>query len=150
MTSATVPKRQLLAERLPSVDWRIGDHPGERSRWQANGEIDARHIEVARRLYHERRRRDAAMGAHRSFFGEPCWDILLDLFVSVGVGRPVSISSACLSAGVPQSTALRYVGELEKGGFLTRSPDPLDARRRYLTLTELGIRMMRNYLEGLR
>lgn len=116
---------------------------------QSDEEIDVRHVRIARRLYDERRRRDAAMQDHGVLFGEPCWDILLDMFISLDEGKSISVSSACLSAGVPQSTALRYVGELERVGFLSRSTDPLDARRRYLTLTELGVRTMRDYLTGL-
>ena len=99
-------------------------------------------------LYRERRRRDAAVGGADDLFGEPSWDILLDLFVARGRGRPVSVSSACIASSAPQSTALRYIGLLERVGLIRRSKDPCDGRRQYLELTETGLSDMKAYLAG--
>lgn len=79
-------------------------------------------------------------------FGEPSWDILLDLFIAQGKARPVSVSSACIASSTPQSTALRYVGLLEKVGLIRRAKDPRDGRRHYLELTEAGLSNMQAYL----
>lgn len=103
-------------------------------------------IERAESLYKERRRRDAKMAQTSELFGEPSWDILLDLFIAQGKAKPVSVSSACIASSTPQSTALRYVGLLEKVGLIRRAKDPRDGRRHYLELTETGLSNMEAYL----
>jgi hypothetical protein len=90
---------------------------------------------VARAMYHERRVRDHATGL--PLFGEPAWDILLDLFASEAEGKAVSISSACLASSVPMTTALRWVARLEREGLIGRSATG-DRRRINLHLTSAG------------
>jgi hypothetical protein len=107
-------------------------------------------VEQAERLYRERRRRDARMGGTAELFGEPSWDMLLDLFIAQGRARPVSVSSACIASSTAQSTALRYVGLLEKMGIIRRTKDPQDGRRQYLELTEFGFSNMEAYLSEAR
>src|SRR3546814_6407901 len=46
------------------------------------------------------------------FFGEPAWDMLIDLFIENGEGRRLSTSDLCLSSGLPLSSALRLVQRL--------------------------------------
>jgi len=100
----------------------------------------------AEKLYRERRRRDARLGGTNDLFGEPSWDMLLDLFIAKARARPVSVSSACIASSTPQSTALRYVGLLEQVGLIRRFKDPHDGRRQYLELTEVGLSEMNAYL----
>ncbi|MES3100511.1 MarR family winged helix-turn-helix transcriptional regulator [Sphingomonas faeni] len=148
--SASQRKRQV-APPSPAVDQMTGttDKPAEILAGVASNEgTDAVFAAVAHRLYEERRRRDRVMADHGSLFGEPSWDILLDLFISLGASRQVSVSSACLAARVAQSTALRYVGELELAGLVFRSPDPHDGRRSHIALTGIGLTRMRDYLAG--
>ncbi len=109
---------------------------------------DVKLVARARALYRERRRRDATMDMTNALFGEPSWDILLDLFVAEGSGKTVSVSSACLASTIPQSTALRYIGLLERQGLVQRTPDPRDGRRYYLSLTGAAQAKMRGYLRG--
>lgn len=80
------------------------------------------------------------------FFGEPAWNILLDLFIVDLKGQRISVQDACLSSGVPPTTALRYVGQLEEGSFVKRVPDATDARRTFLVITTKGQSLMRRYL----
>ncbi len=115
--------------------YRVTSHP-----------VSAGLVERAERLYRERRRRDARMGGTTELFGEPSWDMLLDLFIAQGRARPVSVSSACIASSTPQSTALRYVKLLEKMGLIRRAKDPQDGRRQYLELTDLGFSSMEAYL----
>lgn len=79
-------------------------------------------------------------------FGEPAWDVLLDLFVATEQNRDISVSSACLASCVPQTTALRWIGLLEKRGLVTRMDDALDHRRTFLRLTPKGYQLMMRYL----
>lgn len=142
-----------LDERDPAPERSIGRRAEARSRRRSDSyRVDTSNpispglVERAESLYRERRRRDSELGRTRELFGEPSWDILLDLFIARGRARPVSVSSACIASSTPQSTALRYVGVLEKVGLVRRAKDPRDARRQYLELTDIGLSKMTAYL----
>jgi DNA-binding MarR family transcriptional regulator len=82
-------------------------------------------------------------------FGEPVWDILLDLYVSGYSSRRVSVTSACIAANVPATTALRYISILTVQGILIRVLDETDARRVFVILSETARQAMREYLRRL-
>lgn len=103
----------------------------------------------AKRLYADRRRREKGFGVHARLFGEPAWDLLLDLFVAWQEGKRISVSSASTAACVPPTTALRWIGYLVEGGIIQETADPSDGRRRLVELTPRAIEMMRTYLAGL-
>ncbi|HWT31290.1 MAG TPA: hypothetical protein VN240_09735 [Propylenella sp.] len=73
---------------------------------------------VARRLYGERRQRDRYFGI--DLFGEPAWDILLDLYISRCEGRTVSTKRACIGAATTASTAIRWLRRLEEAKLVRR------------------------------
>ena len=93
-------------------------------------------LRMAKRLYLLRRRREGFFAA--GLFSDPAWDMLLDLFVSGGERRRLSVSAVCIGSGCASATALRYVGLLEGGGWISRSPDETDRRRDYIELTDAG------------
>ena len=101
-------------------------------------------LELARRAYADRRRR--AKFFDISLFGEPAWDILLDLFIAAKEGRKVSVTSACIGAAVPSTTALRWIIVLENEELVSREDDPKDARRAFLHLTTKAYGQMIEYL----
>ena len=103
-------------------------------------------VELARRMYDLRRRRDASLGGE--LFSEPAWDILLHLFVAGAEGCVVSVSAACDGAAAPQTTALRKLRQLEEARLIVRAGDPKDARRAYVRLSALACRKMRSLLKG--
>lgn len=78
--------------------------------------------------------------------GEPCWDILLDLFVNHVRGKRQSVTSCAIASRVPPTTALRWIGELEQRGSVRRVKDPVDARRVYVELTFDCVQRMRSIL----
>lgn len=83
-------------------------------------------------------------------FADPAWDIMLGLLEAEIANRRVSVSSACLVAGVPATTALRYLKILEEKGLVTRIPDPLDARRVWVELApETSVAMRRWFAENM-
>ena len=96
----------------------------------------AAHISRARAL------RSRAFGAAAELFGDPAWDILLDLYTAHVRGQLISISSATIAAAVPPTTALRYIEALQRHGLVERRPDPDDRRRWYLIPTEAAISAM--------
>ncbi|WP_084691027.1 winged helix DNA-binding protein [Sphingomonas sp. SRS2] len=69
-------------------------------------------------------------------FADPAWDILLDLTAARIEGRSVAVSSLCIAAAVPATTALRWIKQLTDMGFLRRVADPVDGRRVFIELTE--------------
>lgn len=97
-------------------------------------------------LYRARRARAASFGGHGDLFGEPAWDILLDLFIAREAGRRVSVSSACIAADVPATTALRWLSALEQRGLVERQADPIDGRRVHVGLSEAAVIMMERWL----
>lgn len=98
-------------------------------------------------LYKERRRREILF-KDEDLFGEPAWDILLDLFIADVQGRPAGVSSACMGAAVPSTTALRWLSVLEHKGLIARELDPYDRRRTYVRITPAAYSKMSEYLTG--
>lgn len=79
-------------------------------------------------------------------FADPAWDILLDLTRAKLAGQQVSVSSVCIAASVPMSTALRWVKQMTDANLLRRWTDPKDRRRDLIALTEPTAERMREYL----
>lgn len=82
-----------------------------------------------------RRRGDRRLVLGPDLLAEPAWDMLLDLYLAQAVGRRVAVSSLCIAAGVPTTTALRWIRMLERGGHLIRQGDPQDRRRSFVDLS---------------
>ena len=99
---------------------------------------------VAGWLYSERIYRSAQFNP--ALFGEPAWDMLLDLFIQKIDGRRVATTSLCLGANVPQTTALRYIALLEEQGLVLRYTPPDDRRLALIDYTPDGYKRMRQYL----
>jgi DNA-binding MarR family transcriptional regulator len=68
-------------------------------------------------------------------FADPAWDILLDLLRAELVQHRVPVSSLCIAAGVPTTTALRWITNMVNQGLLLRRPDPRDGRRIFIELS---------------
>lgn len=69
-------------------------------------------------------------------FADPAWDILLDLAASRLEHRSVSVSSLCIAAAVPPTTALRWIRLMTEQRLLERRADPADARRMFVDLSD--------------
>lgn len=91
---------------------------------------------LAGAIYRFRRVRDDELG--ELMFSDPRWDMMLDLYIQEGQGRKVSVSSACVGAVAPATTALRHLGALVHHGFIERRGDPSDARVMLIELTNRG------------
>lgn len=102
---------------------------------------------LARNIHRERSRRANYLPAE--LFGEPAWDILLDLAYAAKSNELRSIKSACLSSQVPEATALRYIAQLVRFGLVERIDDKTDRRRKFLRLTGLGERKMEEFLASM-
>lgn len=104
------------------------------------------HLALARKAYALRRKRAAIFG-NPDLFGEPAWDILLDLYIAQAEGKPVSVSSACIGSAAPSTTGLRWLGVLADEGLVVRENDSNDNRRVLVRLTSAGMTAMERYFE---
>lgn len=127
---------QLTAEQ-PAVRDRT---PGYRSEPVEEPDADPRAV---RAVIRARRLRDQFFAAE--LFADPAWDMLLDLYAARLEGRRVSVSSLCIAAAVPPTTALRWIGTMHDAELFGRDPDPTDKRRAHITLTERAATGMRGY-----
>jgi DNA-binding MarR family transcriptional regulator len=80
-----------------------------------------------------------------TLFADPAWDILLDLYASKLEGKAVSVSSLCIAAAVPPTTALRWITTMTEHGALVRRQDRNDARRVFIELSEDSETRLRAY-----
>lgn len=101
---------------------------------------------LLRQLIRARRLRDQFFKP--SLFADPAWDMLLDLMLARMEGRTVAVSSLCIAAAVPPTTALRWIKWLVDDGLFVRTADPLDGRRVFIDLSEAGTLAMMRYLRA--
>lgn len=71
----------------------------------------------------------------QELLADPMWDMMLDLLRAEVMQHRISVSSACLAAGVPATTALRWLKVMEREKFIVRERDPFDGRRVFVALT---------------
>lgn len=69
-------------------------------------------------------------------FADPAWDMMLDLLAARLEHERVSVSSLCIAAAVPPTTALRWIHTLTDKGLVERQADPHDGRRVFITLAQ--------------
>ncbi|WP_299323711.1 winged helix DNA-binding protein [Parasphingopyxis sp.] len=72
----------------------------------------------------------------RELFADPAWDMLLDLMAARLEGRQVAVSSLCIAAAVPPTTALRWIRTMTDRGLFVRRSDPRDGRRVFIELSD--------------
>lgn len=96
-----------------------------------------------------RQRQLRARFFEEGLFADPAWDILLDLTVAMGENKQVSVSSLCIAACVPPTTALRWISQMTEGGLLDRVRDPADRRRAFIELSDRAATAMARYFENL-
>lgn len=140
---------QPLADELLAIATRLRDAAGapggDTPRPQRS---DRRYLALARQTYALRRKRAAIFG-NPELFGEPAWDILLDLYIAHAESTPVSVSSACIGSAAPPTTGLRWLGVLADHGFVLRENDPEDHRRVLVRLTRSGITAMERFFDAI-
>ena len=75
-------------------------------------------------------------------FADPAWDMLLDLTAARVEHKRVSITSLCIAAGVPPTTALRWIGQMVEARLFDRIEDDTDRRRAYIALSDKAAEAM--------
>ncbi|MEL6876924.1 MAG: MarR family transcriptional regulator [Pseudomonadota bacterium] len=82
-------------------------------------------------------------------FSDPAWDMLLDLTAAHAEHRRVSVTSLCIAAGVPATTALRWVRQMVESGIFVRIADSTDKRRAFIALSETTADAMAGYFAAI-
>jgi hypothetical protein len=97
-----------------------------------------------RSIIRARRLRDQFFGT--DLFADPAWDMLLDLMAAKLEGQQVAVSSLCIAAAVPATTALRWIKALVDRGLFLRVGDPQDGRRIHIELADEAASALDSYL----
>jgi len=82
-------------------------------------------------------------------FCDPAWDMLLDLTAAHAEHQRVSVTSLCIAAGVPATTALRWIKQMVDTGVFERVADASDRRRAFIALTERSVDAMARYFAAI-
>lgn len=83
-----------------------------------------------------------------AIFGEPAWDVLLVLYVTEVSDARLTIGKLADWIKTPHTTALRWVGYLEKERLVERQPHPTDRRVIFIRLLEKGRVALEAYLRA--
>jgi len=109
--------------------------------------IERQRAKAVRRMLRQRRMREQYFPA--DLFADPAWDMLLDLYAARLERQPVSVSSLCIAAAVPATTALRWIKTMTDAGLFLREADPHDGRRIFIGLAEGAFDSLARYFEAL-
>jgi len=101
---------------------------------------------MIRAMIRARRLRDTYFKG--GLFADPAWDMLLDLMAARLEQQKVAVSSLCIAAAVPPTTALRWIKTLTDKGLLVRRADPADGRRVYIELSDDAARALTAYIRA--
>jgi len=92
-----------------------------------------------------RARRLRARYFSEDLFADPAWDMLLDLLQAEIAQLRVPVSSLCIAAAVPATTALRWLKTMVGNGLFIRRADPHDGRRVFVELAPEASEALRRY-----
>ncbi len=142
-TAASTPATHLRDAR---PEYRGADHGGSDFRGcRAGAELPDPLL--VRRIIANRQKRKSFFDPH--LFADPAWDMLLDLTAAHGEGQRVSVTSLCIAAGVPATTALRWLTQMVESGVLRRVADPKDRRRVFIELSDSSRMGMAGYFAAI-
>ncbi|MGB7408169.1 MAG: winged helix DNA-binding protein [Pontixanthobacter sp.] len=152
-----------IAERLERMDSRGLNANGSAFRFESSkvdfhGEADGEGVRskskptlpdprLVRRIIRQRAIR--AKFFDGELFADPAWNILLDLTAARAEHLRVSVSSLCIAAGVPPTTALRWITQMVETGLLVREEDEADRRRAFIALSDKAADAMARYFAEL-
>jgi DNA-binding MarR family transcriptional regulator len=101
--------------------------------------------EALRAMIRARRLRATYLPA--DLFADPAWDMLLDLLQAEIAQHRVPVSSLCIAAAVPATTALRWIKSMTDRGLLVRRDDPHDGRRVFIEMAPTTSAALRRYFQ---
>ena len=140
--------RQLSDEvsRIAATLARLSTGPGQPTRIQEpprGADAPAVSVDTVRAVIRARRLRSRFFD--EELFADPAWDMLLDLLQAELAQLRVPVSSLCIAAAVPATTALRWLKTMTTQGIFVRRADPHDGRRVFVELAPEASLAMRRY-----
>lgn len=126
-----------------SEDETLGEAPAANDDGGGESELSSSTI---RAMIRARRLRDQYF--HGEMFADPAWDMLLDLMAARLDRKRVAVSSLCIAAAVPATTALRWIKTLTDHGLFVRVADPQDGRRVFIELSDKAAAQLGAYLRA--
>jgi hypothetical protein len=108
-----------------------------------SGESPAVSADTVRSVIRARRLRSRFFP--EELFADPAWDMLLDLLQAEVSHLRVPVSSLCIAAAVPATTALRWLKAMVSQGIFIRRADPHDGRRVFVELAPDASGALRRY-----
>jgi hypothetical protein len=108
-----------------------------------SGDVPPLPAETVRTVIRARRLRGRYFD--ETLFADPAWDMMLDLLQSEIAQHRVPVSSLCIAAAVPATTALRWLKTLVSQGLFVRRADPHDGRRVFVELAPEASQALRRY-----
>ena len=112
-------------------------------KYESAPQQSVRRSTTAARILKLRTRRNEIFG--KGIFGEPAWDMLLQLYDAQLEGRTEYVTGLCAGPGVPPSTVLRWVRCLLEQEWIERKLDPRDQHRVAVSLTSKGLDAMERF-----
>jgi DNA-binding MarR family transcriptional regulator len=139
--------RQLSDEmgRIAATLARLSTGPGTPAVKPSEGTAPAPAVEAETVRSVIRARRLRARFFSEELFADPAWDMLLDLLQAEIAQLRVPVSSLCIAAAVPATTALRWIKTMTEQGLFVRRADPHDGRRVFVELAPSASDAMRRY-----
>ncbi|MFL6766167.1 MAG: hypothetical protein ACJ8FO_13345 [Sphingomicrobium sp.] len=107
------------------------------------GDVPPLSAEIVRNVIRARRLRSRYFA--QDLFADPAWDMLLDLLQAEIAQLRVPVSSLCIAAAVPATTALRWLKTMVSQGIFVRRADPHDGRRVFVELAPEASQALRRY-----
>ncbi len=141
--------RQLSDEvsRIASTLARLSNGPSQTQRREPappGAEVPPVSADTVRSVIRARRLRSRFF--EEELFADPAWDMLLDLLQAEIAQLRVPVSSLCIAAAVPATTALRWLKTMTDMGIFLRRADPHDGRRVFVELSPAASQGMRRYV----
>lgn len=109
----------------------------------ATGDLPQVSADTVRTVIRARRLRSRYF--EEGMFADPAWDMLLDLLQAELAQLRVPVSSLCIAAAVPATTALRWLKTMTSQGIFVRRADPHDGRRVFVELAPQASQALRHY-----
>jgi len=142
------PRDDGFADHRSAAAMPVRDYPSAPRSFEPDERmVQRQRAKAVRRMLRQRRMREQHFPA--DLFADPAWDMLLDLHASRLERQPVSVSSLCIAAAVPATTALRWIKTMTDAGLFLREADPHDGRRIFIGLADSAHEAMGRYFEAL-
>ena len=133
-------KLNALEESIPVVEKSGAEE--KTTKKLSTGEL----IEQAKRNLWWSRSKVQAMDSGGGLFSDACWIMCLDVYIWNLNQELITISSIAHSSGIPMTTAMRYINVMVEQGHLVKTPNPIDNRMFFVSMSADTIERITNVL----